>query len=323
MKNLLNLKVIMILFLGTITLSSCDDDDDDVVYVPETISEIAAATPQLSNLVAALDRAGLVETLDNPGQYTVFAPTNQAFQAFLTANNFTSLNDVPVNVLTQVLLNHVVSGKNLSTNLTTGYVNTLATFGNTDLNLSMFINTASGVRLNGVSNVVTPDINATNGVVHVVDAVIGLPTVVTFALADPTFDVLVSALTRETSFTFVNTLSTANGNNPAPFTVFAPTNTAFVDLLSELSLSGLADVPTETLAATLAMHVIAEANVQSTGLSDNMNVATLGGNITANITGGATLTDANDRVSNIVYTNVQAANGVVHVIDKVILPPLL
>jgi uncharacterized surface protein with fasciclin (FAS1) repeats len=322
MKKLLSLKVIMILFLGTITLSSCDDDDDDVIYVPETISEIAAATPQLSNLVAALDRAGLVETLDNPGQYTVFAPTNQAFQAFLTANNFTSLNDVPVNVLTQVLLNHVVAGKNLSTNLSTGYVNTLATFGDTDLNLSMFINTTSGVRLNGVSSVVTPDINATNGVVHVVDAVIGLPTVVTFALADPTFDVLVSALTRETSFTFVNTLSTANGTSPAPFTVFAPTNDAFVDLLSELSLAGLADVPTDVLAATLAMHVVGGANVQASGLSNNMSITTLGGNITANVTGGATLTDSNNRISNIVYTNVQAANGVVHVIDKVILPPL-
>lgn len=322
MKNLLNVRFSLLLFISIVTLTSCDNDDDGDIYVPETISEIAAATPALSNLVAALDRAGLVETLDNPGQYTVFAPTNNAFQAFLTENNFASLNDVPVNVLTQVLLNHVVLGKNVSTGLSTGYVNTLATYGNTELNLSMFINTASGVELNGISSVVNPDIEATNGVVHIVDAVIGLPTVVTFALADPTFDVLVAALTRETSFTFVNTLSTPNGTAPAPFTVFAPTNDAFVDLLAELSLSGLADVPTDTLAATLSMHVVAGANVQSSGLSDNMTVATLGGNITANVTGGATLTDANDRVSDIIFTNVQAANGVVHVIDKVILPPL-
>lgn len=322
MKNLLNFKVMMIILLGTITLSSCDDDDDNTVNVPETISEMAAATPSLSSLVAALDRAGLVETLDNPGQYTVFAPTNQAFQAFLTDNNFASLNDVPVNVLTKVLLNHVVAGKNVSSSLSTGYVNTLATFGDTNLNLSMFINTASGVDINGVSSVVTPDIEATNGVIHIVDAVIGLPTVVTFALADPTFDVLVAALTRETSFTFVNTLSTPNGTSPAPFTVFAPTNDAFADLLTELSLSGLADVPTETLAATLAMHVVAGANVQASGLSNAMTITTLGGNITANVTGGATLTDANNRVSDIIYTNVQAANGVVHVIDKVIFPPL-
>ncbi|WP_100612264.1 fasciclin domain-containing protein [Confluentibacter lentus] len=320
MKNLLNLKLSLVLFLAVTSLSSCNNDD--AVPAPETIAEIAAATPGLSNLVAALDRAGLVETLNGPGQFTVFAPTNDAFQAFLTANGFTSLNDVPVNVLTQVLLNHVVLGDNVSTSLSTGYVNTLATYGDTELNLSMFINTAGGVKLNGVSNVEFADIDATNGVIHIVDAVIGLPTVVTFALADPTFEILVSALTRETSFTFVNTLSTANGTNPAPFTVFAPTNTAFVNLLGELSLTSLADVPTDTLAAALTMHVVAGANVQSSALTNNMPIPTLGGNITANVTGGATLTDANARVSNIIFTDVQAVNGVVHVIDKVILPPL-
>jgi len=320
MKNLFNLKLSLVLFIAVISLSSCDNDD--AVPAPETIAEIAAATPSLSNLVAALDRAGLVETLNGPGQFTVFAPTNDAFQAFLTTNGFATLNDVPVDVLTQVLLNHVVLGDNVSTSLSTGYVNTLATYGDTELNLSMFVNTADGVKLNGVSNVELADIDATNGVIHVVDAVIGLPTVVTFALADPTFEILVSALTRETSFTFVNTLSTANGTNPAPFTVFAPTNTAFVNLLGELSLSSLADVPTDTLAAALAMHVVAGANVQSSALTNNMPIPTLGGNITANVTGGATLTDSNARVSNIIFTNVQAANGVVHVIDKVILPPL-
>lgn len=321
MKKFLNVKTLLVLFLGFTTLTSCNTDNDDV-YVPETISEIAVATPNLSSLVAALNRAGLVSTLDNPGEYTVFAPTNDAFQAFLTANGFASVNDVPVDVLTQVLLNHVVLGKNVSTSLTTGYVNTLATYGTTDLNLSMFINTVGGVELNGVSSVVLPDIDATNGVIHVVDAVIGLPTVVTFALADPTFDILVSALTRESSFTFVNTLSTPNGTAPAPFTVFAPTNTAFANLLAELSLSNLAAIPTDTLAATLTMHVVAGANVQASGLSNNQTITTLGGNITANVTGGATLTDSNDRVSNITFTNVQAANGVIHVIDKVILPPL-
>lgn len=320
MKNLLNLKLSLVLFLAVTSLSSCNNDD--TVPTPETIAEIAAATPSLSNLVAALDRAGLVETLNGSGQFTVFAPTNDAFQAFLTANGFASLNDVPVSVLTQVLLNHVVLGDNVSTSLSTGYVNTLATYGDTDLNLSMFVNTAGGVKLNGVSNVELADIDATNGVIHVVDAVIGLPTVVTFALADPTFEILVSALTRETSFTFVNTLSTANGTNPAPLTVFAPTNAAFVNLLDELSLTSLADVPTDTLAAALTMHVVAGANVQSSALTNNMPIPTLGGNITANVTGGATLTDANGRISNIIYTDVQAANGVVHVIDKVILPPL-
>ena len=316
MKKLNLLKKATFLFLGVVLLSSCGDDD--TVKVPETISEIAAANPNLSSLVAALSRAKLVETLDSPGNYTVFAPTNQAFSTFLSANKFASLEAVPENVLKQVLLNHVIAEKLPASSLKTGYKNTLATYGTTALNLSMFINTASGVKLNGVSSVSTPNIQATNGIIHVVDAVIGLPTVVTFATADPNFSTLVAALTRESSFTFVSTLSSTTA--PSPFTVFAPTNAAFGSLLTELKLANLAAIPTETLSATLTMHVVASANVRSTSLTNNMTITTLGGNITAKTTGGATLTDANNRVSTIVAVDVQAVNGVIHVIDKVILP---
>jgi len=162
-----------------------------------------------------------------------------------------------------------------------------------------------------------------NGIVHLVDAVIGLPTVVTFATADAgNFSNLVAALTATGQPDFVSTLSTANGTDPAPFTVFAPTDQAFADLLTELGATGLGDIDSATLTATLNHHVVAGANVVSGMLTDNMTISTLGGDITANVTGGATLTDANDRVSNIVAVDVQASNGIIHVIDKVILPPL-
>ena len=82
----------------------------------------------------------------------------------------------------------------------------------------------------------------------------------------------------------------------------------------------LSDIDEPTLKATLTYHVIGEANAYSTDLSDNLELNTLGGPITANITGGATLTDGNNRVSNIIAVDIQADNGVIHVIDKVILP---
>ena len=182
----------------------------------------------------------------------------------------------------------------------------------------MYINTESGVTLNGISTVTTADINAANGVVHIVDSVIALPTVVTFAVADPTFGTLVSALTRPDQPDFVSVLSTANGTSPAPFTVFAPTNTAFEDLLTELGISSLDDIDTATLTATLNTHVIAGANVREENLVDG-TVSTLGDDIVINAT-NATITDQNGRISNIIVTNVQAANGVVHAIDKVLLP---
>ncbi|MEX0995803.1 MAG: fasciclin domain-containing protein [Flavobacteriaceae bacterium] len=284
--------------------------------VDPTITGLAMMTPELSILAEALQITGLDAALDDRNaEFTVFAPTNAAFNTFLGG---TSINDVPVDVLTQVILNHALTGIFLSTDLTTSYTTTLATSDGTDNNLSLYINTDSGVTLNGISDVATADIPAANGVVHVVDAVIDLPTVVTFAVADPTFSNLVAALTRPDQPDFVSVLTTPNGTSPAPFTVFAPTNQAFADLLVELGVSSLGDIDGPTLTAVLNMHVIAEANVRAEDLVDG-TVTTLGGDITIDAT-NATITDPNGRISNIIVVNVQAANGVVHAIDKVILP---
>jgi len=323
------LKKMTLLLLVIVATYSCNDDDDNTVIVPDPLNivETAIATADLSNLVAALQAADgdLVSVLNGNGPFTVLAPTNAAFETFLADNNFASLADVPTDVLAQVLLNHVISGKVMSSDLVAsgaGYSKTNATGagGNT---ISIYFDTSNGVRFNNISSVATADIEATNGVVHIVDTVIGLPTVVDFALADPTFETLVAALTRsDLTFDYVTTLSTPDGTSPAPFTVFAPTNTAFEDLLTELGASALTDIDEPTLKATLDHHAVAGANVRSSSLMDNMTVGTLGGNITANITGGATLTDANGRISNIVAVDVQAVNGIIHAIDKVILPDL-
>jgi transforming growth factor-beta-induced protein len=227
-----------------------------------------------------------------------------------------------VEVVTQVLLNHVLTGTALSTGLTTSYTNSLATFGDTENNLSFYINLDEGVRLNGVSSVTAADNVAANGVVHIVDAVIGLPTVVTFATADPNFSSLVSALTDDgqAAQNYVETLSIPNGTDPAPFTVFAPINSAFDNLFTELGVEGIEDIDPATLTAALNTHVVAQANVRSTDLMDG-TVATLGADLTVDASAG-TLTDPNDRVSTIAVFDVQASNGVVHAIDTVLLPQL-
>jgi uncharacterized surface protein with fasciclin (FAS1) repeats len=318
-------KIIPIVLISFSTLVSCNDDNDnDVPYQPEptnTIVDIAVGSENLTTLVAALQRADLVTTLASQGPFTVLAPSNEAFNTFLTANGFNSLDDVPTDVLTNILLNHVVGGRLASTDLTTGYASTFATSSASQTSMSLFIDTSNGVRFNGVSSVTDADIEADNGIVHLVDAVIGLPSVVTFAVADPTFSTLVTALTRDDLTTdFVSVLSTGAGTSPAPFTVFAPTNDAFGLLLTELGISGLADIDEPTLDAVLKTHVVGGANVFDTDLSDNLTVTTLGGDLTANVTGGATLTDSSGRTIDIIATNVQADNGVIHAINKVILP---
>ena len=324
MKNLLQLsKLTFLLFVG-FSIQSCSDDDDDVTTPtgPSNIVEIAMDTPDLSNLVAALSVAdgNLVDVLSG-GEFTVLAPTNEAFETFLAANGFMSLSEVPTDVLSNILLNHVISGTVNSTNLVdagSGYSTTNASNIDGD-NLSLYFDTSSGVTFNGISSVVAADIVASNGIVHVVDEVIGLPTVVTFAVSNPALSTLVAALTTEgLSVDIVSILSSSD--EPSPFTVFAPTNDAFGSLLAELELNALGDIPVSILEATLGTHVAPEANVRSTDLVDGMSVNTISSTITVSLSDGAKLIDSNGRESNIVAVDIQAYNGVVHVIDNVLLP---
>ena len=326
MKNLLQLsKLTFLLFVG-FSIQSCSDDDDDVTTPtgPSNIVEIAMDTPDLSNLVAALSVAdgNLVDVLSG-GEFTVLAPTNEAFETFLAANGFMSLSEVPTDVLSNILLNHVISGTINSTNLVdagSGYSPTNASNMDGD-NLSLYFDTSSGVTFNGISSVVAADIVASNGIVHVVDEVIGLPTVVTFAVSNPAFSTLVAAMTTEgLSVDIVSILSSSD--EPSPFTVFAPTNDAFGSLLAELELNALGDIPVSILEATLGTHVAPEANVRSTDLVDGMSVNTISSTITVSLSDGAKLIDSNGRESNIVAVDIQAYNGVVHVIDNVLLPQL-
>jgi uncharacterized surface protein with fasciclin (FAS1) repeats len=326
MKNVLKLNKLLFLLTFSFFVISCDNDDNDAQPVPEelTIVETAAATPELSILVDALTVADgdLLTTLSG-GNFTVLAPTNDAFAAFLSANGFASLDEVPTDVLSNILLNHVITGSVMSTDLASagsGYTTTNATNMDGD-NLSLYFSTSSGVEFNGQSSVVLADVPASNGIVHVVDAVIGLPTVVTFATSNPTFETLVAALTRDDlSEDLVSILSTTD--EPSPFTVFAPTNDAFASLLSELGVDSLGDIDVATLGLTLATHVVVEANVRSGDLTNGMSITTIGDNLTVSLDAGPQLIDLNDRIANIIAVDVQAYNGVVHVIDKVVLPQL-
>lgn len=309
-------KLLFSLFLAlgaVLAFTSCKDDDDDNL---KNIVEVAQGDANLSTLVAAVQRAGLVDALSGTDQLTVFAPTNAAFSTLLTSLGYTKLEDVPVDALKNILLNHVVSGEVRSSALTTGYVESLLPFGTTNSYVNNYVDVTSGVKIGGAT-VTTANVDASNGVVHIIDKVIVPPTVVNQALNNPNFSTLVAALTRsDLSVDYVAVLS-----GTGPFTVFAPTNAAFTALLAELGVASLNDIPAATLDAVLQYHVVNGANVLSTQLTDEQVVSSLEGtSFKIDLTGGAKIVDANNRVANIIVTDVQASNGVVHAIDKVILP---
>ena len=319
-------KLVAILTL-TLGIYSCDDDDNEnIIEVEANIAELAQADNDLSSFVSALTEANLVTEFEGNMEYTVLAPSNSAFTAFLAANNWNNASEVPDELLRQVLLNHVIAGRHPSSALSAlsnGYLTTESTAGPNDNKISIYYNAISGVSFNGGSNnggaaVDQADIFATNGIIHKVDAVIQLPTVVTFASADANFSTLVSALTTLTPSTdFVEILSRTEIENldtiDPPFTIFAPVNSAFEAIT----------IPADEaeLTAILQYHVVSGFNVTSSELQ-NGNIATLNGEVTID-TNGPTITGSeNTEATAIMATDIQAVNGVIHAIEDVLIPPV-
>lgn len=314
-----NLKSLILGFLVITSFSfiACGDDDTMDPVVEKSIVETAVDSDDLSILVEALTQADLVSALEGDGPFTVFAPTNTAFENLLDSNPaWNSLSDIDDATLTSVLLFHVIPADVKAGDLTDSYATTLST-GPNDEAIVLQIDVTGGVIFNGSANPITTDVEATNGTVHIIDEVMLPPSVVNLALNNPTFSTLVAALTRSDLTTdYVSVLS-----GDGPFTVFAPTNDAFQALLdSNSDWNGLNDIPVATLEAVLNYHVVAGANVQSKQLSNDQEVASLGGTFTIDLTDGAKIKTSSDQSVNIILTDAQGTNGVVHAVDAVLLP---
>ncbi|MDO6744426.1 fasciclin domain-containing protein [Tenacibaculum soleae] len=302
------------LFVGLTMFTSCDDDNDSIPK-RESIVEIASKNTDLSILVEALQKADLVSAIDTDGPFTVFAPTNEAFQGLLDSNNsWNSLEDIPDATLKAVLLYHVVSAQALSTDLSNNQEITTLNGANITIDLSsgVMINTGSGQSV----SVVQADVLADNGVVHVVDEVM-LPnqlfmSIVEIASANNSFSTLVAALQR------ADLVSTLQGDGP--FTVFAPTNDAFQKLLdSNNSWNSLEDIPVETLKSVLLYHVVG-AQAFSGDLSNGQEIITVETSVvTVDLSNGVKLTTGAGQSVAVTTADIQASNGVIHIIDDVML----
>jgi len=305
----------------SIVAISCSKDENKPAQ--QTITQIAVANPNLSTLVEALQRTGLDEQ-SSTEQFTVFAPTNTAFQNYLTDNGYTSLDDLTNAELTQLLLNHIITGALQSTQLTTGYIETNATFGGTETDnfINMYVSTASGVRLNGVSSVETPNIIASNGVIHVVNAVIPIPTVVDHVVANPEFDTLQTAVTSPAQSGVLDALSGLTA--AAPATLFAPNNAAFA---TALGAGGFADDASDAaVSVVLKYHVTTAGNVRSSQLTNNQSVPMFTNPVqnTTVILGGGNvdIRDTANNLSRVFQADIQCSNGVIHGVTKVLQPQL-
>lgn len=311
-----NIKSIALMMAAVVVLASCKKDEtEDMTPAPtplpqeKNIVETAQSLPQFSILVDAVVKAGLADALSADGAMTVFAPTNDAFEMLFTQLGVSGIDDLTADQLTPILLYHVVGAKVMAADVTTGYVSTLNTTAPGDNSVLLYAEVANGVSLNGTSNVTATDVEASNGVIHVIDQVL-LPTdVVAIAINNSNFSILVEAVVKAG---LVDALK-AEG----PFTVFAPTNAAFEALFTQLGVSGISDLTADQLTPILLYHVVS-GNVRAADVSSGM-VPTLNTEAMIDIMVsdmGVTL----NGTSNVVATDVQGTNGVIHVIDAVILP---
>jgi transforming growth factor-beta-induced protein len=305
---------IALLFAFNISIYSAEND----------IVDIAVNNEDFSILVAALTEADLVTALQGDGPFTVFAPTNTAFENLLEQLDISAADLLTHPQLTDVLLYHVVSGNIMSTDLSDG--TTASTLKGDDITIGV----GSKVTINS-STVLLPDIEATNGVIHVIDSVL-VPTdfmlsedsmmddssdnmkdemhtqdIVDIALADEQFSMLVMLLQR------ADLVSALQGDGP--FTVFAPTNDAFIDLLTTLDITPEELMAQPDLSKVLLYHVVS-GSVMSTDLDDQLQASTLNGNnLIFDLSDGVMVNQ-----SNIIAADIKASNGVIHVIDSILVP---
>ncbi|MGC9341449.1 MAG: fasciclin domain-containing protein, partial [Bacteroidales bacterium] len=281
----------------------------DAVLIPEerkTVADIVIESEVHNTLEAALNAAKLVETLKGEGNYTVFAPTDDAFHALPEGLLETLLED-PSGQLKDILLYHVVSGKALSTDLVNGQK--IKTLLGEDITVTI---NEKGVFIND-AKVTIADIEAENGVVHVIDAVL-----IPETMPATVVDIIVNSEVHETLEAAViaaNLVETLQGEGP--FTVFAPTDEAF-HALPEGTLDALLADPSGDLTDILLYHVVA-GKAMSSDLSDGQEIETvLGKNIKVTISkDGVFINNAK-----VTIADIKAGNGVVHVIDAVLIPEM-
>lgn len=295
--------------VSVIFFTACSDDDSAIVDPSAedlNIVEVAQGNDNFSILVDLIIEAGLADDLST-GELTVFAPTNDAFEALFEVVDPATLTQED---LIEILTYHVTSGAIPSS--------TLSAIQDVEMlngEITLVQASAAGVNVNGSASVVQADIEASNGVIHAVDEVL-LPTEFRVAVNGPSlidvareagnFETLIS-LAEQTGFTSTLTFL-------GPYTTFAPTDEAFATLFESVDPTAL---ETQQIAFILTYHVIVGAPIFASNLAPEQTVGAANEELLY-ITAGDEVSVNNS--ATVTTADVDASNGVIHIIDEVLLP---
>lgn len=302
MKSLFAAIPAVLLALFAVACSSPSKTEGSGGEAPKAdIVDTAANAGQFKTLVAAVKAAGLVETLKGEGPFTVFAPNDAAFEKLPKGTLELLLKPENKEKLTNILTYHVVAGKVMAKDAAK------LTEAETVFGQKLSIDATDGVKIDG-AKVISADIECTNGVIHVIDSVILPKDIVGVAAANDDFSTLVAAVKA------AELVETLQGDGP--FTVFAPNNAAFAKLPEGTVAELLKPENREKLTAILTYHVVA-GKVMAADVVKLTEAATVQGQkVKIEVKDGTVHVDG----AKVIATDIKCSNGVIHVIDSVILP---
>jgi uncharacterized surface protein with fasciclin (FAS1) repeats len=287
--------------LYSLMSSSCSKSDDNN---DQNITTIVSNNPNFSLLALAINRAGLTSTINSSNNITVFAPDNEAFAAAGITES--AINSLPVESLAAILKYHVVGSSINSAAVPTSAA--VATLEGKNLYAS---NNANGVFVNGIK-VKQADVAASNGIIHVISKVMMPPTqtIAEIAASNPDFSLLLAAVVRAGLATAVS----SEGN----YTVFAPTNAAF-NAAGFNSAADINNADQQLISTVVRYHVLTNTVFASDLINGNVN-SLQGGALQISTAPSVKIASSSNPASNIVAADIIATNGVIHVINRVLLP---
>ncbi|MDX1671901.1 MAG: fasciclin domain-containing protein [Balneolaceae bacterium] len=293
--NLKAFTILLVLSTG-VFFAACDNNGTDPI-ISQNIVEFAQQSDNFTTLAQLVEDAGLASELSGPGPFTVFGPTDAAFAQIPSS----VLENLTNDQLVQILTYHVVQGEIFAGDLSAQQSPASLEGG------QLFIEAGDGVIVNDNSNVVEADVNVSNGVIHGVDQVLfpdNFLDVVSIVGKRFNLEVMESAVSD------ANLVSTLQQETQDGFTVFAPTNVAFDAITVPNDQQQLQDV--------LTYHVI-PSKVLSGDLQASQTVTTVNGNdITIEVSNGTVTINGS---ATVITADLEGTNGVVHIIDEVLIPP--
>ncbi|MEL6190794.1 MAG: fasciclin domain-containing protein [Bacteroidota bacterium] len=301
------------LMLTGLVLNGCLNTDDPAADLP-SIATLIADNGELTQLERALEITNLTSVLDETGGATIFAPNDFAFAEFVARQGFNSMDEIPVDVLRNVLLYHVFSGKADIVTIGTGYYQTNNTEGpNGTAVVTLIIRRNDQTRLNEEATVVVEDIEGRNGYVHIVNDVLTPPNLSEIFAVNEAFSVFVEGINRIGRPDLLL--------SDRPITVFAPPDEAFEEFFDNSdTYSNIGEIPLDRLEDLILHHFIGEFKS-----GDDLSEDVVGGTALYTTFAGDSLFIAGqsrnltvDNRAIFISVNINGTNGVTHFVDKVL-----